>query len=59
MLGYTRRDPLVYEAIDTFLAAEQKADRQEICLPLKETALQRVRELWDLVGRQDGSDPPS
>jgi hypothetical protein len=53
VLGYTRRDQLVYEAIDTFLAMERQAQRNGVGrseLPaLKRETLDRVRELWDLA----------
>ena len=47
VLGYTRRDQLVYEAIDLFLAQQQKVEREGNAVPpSRERMLQRVADLW-------------
>ena len=47
VLGYTRRDQLVYEAIDLFLAQQQKAELERNGVPPnRERTLQRVADLW-------------
>jgi hypothetical protein len=50
VLGHSRRDQLVYEAIDTFLADERATGREDP--ELKESTLRRARQLWTLA-RQD------
>ena len=46
VLGHTRRDQLVYEAIDEYLAKEpQIADPQERSR-LRENTKQKVRDIW-------------
>ena len=49
VLGYTRRDQLVYEAIDRFLAQQLKAEREHVPPPEREPTLQRVADLWALA----------
>jgi hypothetical protein len=54
VLGYTRRDQLVYEAIDMFLAEEQRLERlsepkrveKKALAERRASALGRVAELW-------------
>ncbi|MFC4072628.1 AAA family ATPase [Actinoplanes subglobosus] len=50
VLGHSRRDQLVYEAIDSFLAGERATGREDP--ELKESTLRRARQLWTLA-RQD------
>ncbi|WP_433795766.1 AAA family ATPase [Actinoplanes sp. CA-252034] len=54
VLGYTRRDQLVYEAIDAFLAAERHTRNPDP--GLKETTLRRVRDLWNITRIAESGD---
>jgi hypothetical protein len=52
VLGYTRRDQMVYEAIDRYLADRRtksaSADEQRAA-QLKQETMDKVKEIWDLA----------
>lgn len=45
VLGYTRRDQMVYDAIDDFLASEQESPREGYEMRWQETR-QKVQDIW-------------
>jgi hypothetical protein len=61
VLGYTRRDQLVYEAIDLFLARQQKAERERDRVPPdRRPTLSHVADLWAFaqLAEEAGVDGP-
>ena len=54
MLGYTRRDQLVYEIIDECLAKESTAQTSQQRRKLRDDTKQRIRSIWDYGVNSDG-----
>ncbi|MDA1053750.1 MAG: AAA family ATPase [Planctomycetota bacterium] len=54
MLGYTRRDQLVYEIIDECLATEQTLQSPDKRRELRDDTKQRIRSIWDYGVNSDG-----
>ena len=48
-LGYTRRDQMLYETIDQFLAKEQVLSSPDQKIELMDKTKQRLRDIWDRV----------
>ena len=46
-LAYTRRDQMMYDVIDKFLAEDAKQPRKQ---KLREKTMHKLREIWDEVG---------
>lgn len=57
VLGYTRRDQMVYEAIDRFLATERSLDIAERRRQREET-LETVVDIWRTVAERRGVGAP-
>jgi uncharacterized protein (TIGR02646 family) len=57
MLGYTRRDQMIYEVIDEYLAKENQVETEAKRTSLRAATKKRVAELWRNVRAEGGGRP--
>jgi energy-coupling factor transporter ATP-binding protein EcfA2 len=54
-LGYTRRDQLVLDVVDSFLASQREAPSPVVSLP--DDVREQILRIWKGVGRMEGATP--
>jgi uncharacterized protein (TIGR02646 family) len=57
VLGYTRRDQLVYEAIDEYLAKEPSLTNESEIRRLREQTKRKVAEIWRGIRSRSDAEP--